>query len=102
SGNIYVTGETGSTNLPTVNPVQASKSGRKDAFLAKLNREGNALIYSTYFGGDEEEDSVAIVLDQAGNVYITGYTSSTTFPMSKPVQPSNAGGSDAFIVKFAF
>ena len=52
SGNAYVTGYTGSTDFPTVNPLQASwQAGSDDAFVTKLNPAGSALVYSTYLGG---------------------------------------------------
>ena len=54
SGNAYVTGITASTDFPTVNPLQASyatAASRYDAFVAKLNAAGSALVYSTYLGG---------------------------------------------------
>jgi hypothetical protein len=51
SGNAYVTGQTGSTNFPTANPLQAIfGGGSSDAFMAKLNPAGSALVYSTYLG----------------------------------------------------
>jgi hypothetical protein len=54
SGNAYVTGQTESTNFPTASPVQASYfgGGVSDAFVAKLNPAGSALVYSTYLGGN--------------------------------------------------
>ena len=53
AGNAYVTGFTDSTNFPTANPLQATlgRSGVFDAFVAKLNPAGSALVYSTYLGG---------------------------------------------------
>ena len=54
SGNAYVTGYTDSTDFPTVNPLQATNkcwSLYSNAFVAKLNAAGSALVYSTYLGG---------------------------------------------------
>ena len=54
SSNAYVTGETNSTNFPTVNPLQpANGGGDSDAFVAQVNPTGSALVYSTYLGGSE-------------------------------------------------
>jgi hypothetical protein len=47
TGNAYVTGDTSSTNFPTVNPFQAANAGTADAFVAKLTASGSALVYST-------------------------------------------------------
>ena len=53
TGSVYVTGLTGSTDFPTVNPFQASNNAPTTAtgFVAKLNSSGSALVYSTYLGG---------------------------------------------------
>ncbi|MCK4393146.1 SBBP repeat-containing protein, partial [Candidatus Bipolaricaulota bacterium] len=51
SGSAYITGYTESSNFPTQDPLQPNCSGEKDAFVAKLNTSGSALIYSTYLGG---------------------------------------------------
>ena len=53
AGNAYVTGYTESTNFPTANPLQAVYGGGGDAFVAKLNPTGSALVYSTYLGGSD-------------------------------------------------
>src|SRR2546428_5102570 len=66
SGNAYVTGSTTSTNFPTANPLQAAKavtstgsmpSPASDAFVAKLNAAGSALVYSTHLGGSDFGDT---------------------------------------------
>jgi hypothetical protein len=51
AGNAYVTGSTASSDFPTVNPLQPSLRGDADAFVAKLDPTGAALLYSTYLGG---------------------------------------------------
>lgn len=56
AGNAYVTGATSSTNFPTVNPFQANNGGGSyDAFVTKLNPSGDALVYSTYLGGRDDD-----------------------------------------------
>jgi hypothetical protein len=100
SGNIYVTGDTNSTNFPTANPYQASSGGSIDAFLLKLNSSGNALIYSTYLGGSGDDHSYGIAVDSSGSAYITGYTSSTNFPLVGALQATFGGSDDVFITKF--
>lgn len=100
AGNAYVTGYTFSSNFPTVNARQSARSGFMDAFVAKLNASGSTLLYSTYHGGSDYEYGYGIAADSAGNAYVTGYTSSTNFPTAGPRQPTNGGGSDAFLTKF--
>ncbi|MCU1265734.1 MAG: hypothetical protein JWM21_2052 [Acidobacteria bacterium] len=109
SGEAYVTGFTSSSNFPTVNPLQSTRGGGSDAFIAKLNAAGTAFLYSTYLGGSNNESSQStvtasnpIALDATSNAYITGYTSSTNFPTAAPLQGANASGaSDAFIAKIS-
>ena len=99
SGNAYVHGDTTSTNFPTVNPVQSTRRGASDAFVAKLNESANALVYSTYLGGDGSELGFGIAVDASGNAYVTGITDSSNFPTVSPVQPANGGEVDAFVTK---
>ena len=85
SGNAYVTGNTDSSNFPTVNPVQASAAGgsQGDAFVTKFNSQGSALIYSTYLGGVQSDVGRSIALDSANNAYVTGTTDSGNFPLTE-------------------
>ncbi|HXN23339.1 MAG TPA: SBBP repeat-containing protein [Candidatus Dormibacteraeota bacterium] len=99
AGNAYVTGFTGSTNFPTSNPVQPTNHGGDDAFVAALDPTGATLLYSTYLGGTGTDFGQGIAVDSAGNAYVTGYTNSTNFPTSNPLQPTNHGGYDAFVAK---
>jgi sugar lactone lactonase YvrE len=91
SGNAYVVGTTGSsTNFPLMNPLQATYGGGDfDAFVAKLNATGSELVYSTYLGGDYEDDGIGIAVDASGNAYVTGATESTTFPTKNAFQATN-------------
>jgi hypothetical protein len=99
SGNAYIIGTTGSTDFPAVNPFQPGYGGgNSDAFVAKLNPAGSALVYSSYLGGSADDWGSAIAVDTSGNTYVTGFTTSTNFPTMNPVQPAYGGGSyDAFV-----
>ena len=102
-GNAYVTGLTQSEGFPTVNAFQtalANDLGYADAFVTKLNASGSALVYSTYLGGDHGANGNDIAVDDSGNAYVTGATSSTDFPIKSPLQASHSGGVDAFVTKF--
>ncbi len=99
AGNAYVTGNTGSTNFPTANPLQANNSGGDDVFVTKINATGSAVVYSTYLGGSGNDLGFAIALASAGNAYVTGYTDSTNFPIANPLQASSSGSDDAFVTK---
>jgi hypothetical protein len=100
SGSAYVTGFTASANFPTTNPIQMSYGGgTTDVFIAKLNGAGSALVYSTYLGGNGADVGDSVILDSAGNVYATGYTSSTNFRTVNAIQSAPGGNGDAFILK---
>lgn len=100
TGNAYVTGSTQSINFPVVGPMQVTNRGGSDAFVAKVNFTGSALLYSTYLGGTQADVAQAIRVDGSGNAYIAGYTFSPDFPTQAPLQGGNAGGgADAFVAK---
>jgi predicted outer membrane repeat protein len=98
-GNIYISGTTQSTDFPLANPYQASIAGGSDVFVAKLSSDGTSLLFSTYIGGSLAESGGWIGVDAIGNVYISGSTFSTDFPVVSPYQVDNAGDFDAFITK---
>ncbi len=101
-GSAYVSGYTNSDDFPTHAAIQLRRAGGYDAFVAQLNPQGSALIYSTYLGGTQNDYAERIVVDDNSNAYLTGYTASPDFPTSSPLQPSNAGGMfDAFVTKIA-
>ena len=99
AGNTYVTGFTDSINFPLANAAQSNfGGGQQDAFVAKFNPAG-ALVYSTYLGGDGQDNATSIAVDQAGNAYITGYTSSKNFPTRNALQSVNRGRFNSFAAK---
>jgi len=101
-GHAYVTGGTTSTDFPTLHPVQAHSGGGYDAYVAKLNPTGSALVYSTYLGGSGDDFGRGIAVDSNGNAYVTGQTTSTDFSVSaNPYQKVFGGVSDAFVSKLA-
>jgi hypothetical protein len=103
AGNAYVTGRTASSrDFPTTpGAFQTILDGRSDAFVAKLNPSGSALVYSTYLGGASDDKGSAIAVDAAGNAYVTGETGSTNFPTTPGAfQTTPSGGTlDAFVAK---
>jgi hypothetical protein len=97
--NIYIAGETTSPDFPTFRPLQAQINGPENAFIAELNPTGSALVFSTFLGGSGVDQAYGIAVDHRGDIYVTGDTTSTNFPVVKPIQQANAGGQDAFAVK---
>jgi hypothetical protein len=97
TGAVYVCGFTSSTDFPTAAPLQSANAGQVNAFVAKLNPAGSALVYSTYLGGSLDDQASAIAIDNLGDAYVTGTATSTNFPVTatRP-QASFAGTNDAF------
>src|SRR5262249_35260993 len=82
-GNVYVTGDTTSTDFPTASPMQPSYGGgTSNAFVAKLDPTGTTLLYSTYLGGEGFDRGNGIAVDAAGSVYVVGKTNSRMFPIT--------------------
>lgn len=89
SGNVYVTGTTDSSDLPTTpgSFQQHAQLASELGFIAKFDLTNNALIYSTYIGGSKGTGFVqthcnAIAVDSLGNAYVTGRTNATDFPIT--------------------
>ena len=104
AGNAYVTGFTTSAEATfpvTVGPY-LTHNGYYDAFVAKVNAAGTALVYCGYIGGSGFDAGTGIAVDSAGNAYVTGYTDSTeaSFPVTVgPDLTYNGGVYDAFVAK---
>jgi hypothetical protein len=98
TGAAYVTGTTASPDLfvlGAIGPAGASLAGGTDAFIAKFGPTG-AHVSSTFLGGSGDDQGTGIALDQNGNIYVTGGTSSPNFPSASNTL---AGLTDAFVVK---
>jgi hypothetical protein len=81
SGDAYVTGQTASSDFPVTASAYQNTNGGGAIFFTELNPAGSALLYSTYLHGNGGEYARAIAVDPNGIAYITGVTSSTTFPV---------------------
>jgi len=102
AGQAYVTGQTTSPDFPVAgSPLQATfGGGPSDAFVAKLNATGTALVYATYLGGSQFDIGFSLAVDASGNAYVTGRTESPGFPVAgSPLQARYGGNGDAFVAK---
>jgi hypothetical protein len=112
AGNAYVAGSAAAGTVPTTaHVVQRAPGGNAtpgggDAFIAKLNPQGSALLYATYLGGSGDDHATGLALDHAGNVYVSGTTTSRNFPITPHAWQrtyhggsATAGGGDAFVAK---
>ncbi|HEX5432074.1 MAG TPA: SBBP repeat-containing protein, partial [Bryobacteraceae bacterium] len=100
SGNAYVAGYTSSADLPSVGAMQASFNGLYDAFVSELSAQGNALAFSTFYGGSGADEANAIAVDSNGNMFVGGQTSSLDLALAGPIQASNNGGSIGWAARF--
>ena len=99
AGNTYIAGETRSLTFPIAAPIQAAMAGDEDAFVTKLNASGTGVLYSTYLGGQNHDEAYGISVDASGNAYVSGYTRSSTFPVSASAfQQSLSRNDDAFLI----
>ncbi len=101
SNNIFFTGYTESSSFPKTNGAyQPTLAGKRDAFLVKLNSDGNQ-IFSTYVGGTEDDWGNGIDVDNNNNVVISGTTYSQDFSVTnESYQNVYLGNGDEFILKF--
>ena len=99
AGCAYITGWTHSPGFPVAAATQWQMSGGRDAFIAKLNASGNALLYSTFLGGSGYESGNSIAVDGTGAAYVAGETTSPDFPVRNARQASLRGGHDAFVAR---
>ena len=98
-GNSYVTGWTEALDFPIAGALQAANRGGVDAFVAKFNPTGTALVYATYIGGGGDDRAAGIAVDSSGDAYVTGSTASSDFPLAAAIRPALGGSKTAFVLK---
>ncbi len=107
SGDAYVTGSTWSEDFPvtpaafqTTDPLTGGDSG----FVTELNPAGSGVLYSSYLGGNADSWGNGIALDSSRDIYVTGQTEATNFPVTPGAFQTGCGGGclayDAFVTKF--
>lgn len=101
-GNAYITGYTGSSNFPvTPGAFDTGYNGWFDAFVAKVNPTGSALVYSTFLGGILNDRGSSIAVDGIGSAYVTGWAGSWGFPVTPGAFDTshNGGDYDTFVAR---
>jgi hypothetical protein len=106
SANVIVAGYTTSPTLPgTANAYQPTIApgfpGNQDVFIAKFSPSG-ALLWTTFLGGNSQDAPAALAVDLAGNIYVTGTTGSSNYPIQAVVSCVPVGGAFNFNSSAAF
>lgn len=98
AGNIYIAGQTRSSNFPVRLGYDETINGLSDAFVMKINPTGTAVLMSTFLGGRNPGDRILDVkVDAEGLIYVCGETSSLNFPLVTPFQSTYSGNFDGFV-----
>lgn len=113
AGRITIVGETESSNFPTLNAYDNTQGGGTcdgepcdDVFVTQLLADGSALRYSTYMGGNSDDEAAGIALGPNDMLYLAGWTKSSAFPRVNAHDTSFGGGTcsgvpcpDGFVAK---
>src|ERR1700722_6885205 len=100
TGSVYIAGYTDSVDFPLA-ALGSLPTGADHVFVAKLDPSGSTLVYADYIGGNSQDYGYGLVLDSANEVYVTGTTSSSNFPVVSPYQGSLLGAFNGFLTKLS-
>jgi hypothetical protein len=103
NGNSFVTGYSSSSDFYITRDAFDNTTNKTEGIIFKLSQNGSNLVYSSFLGGDDNEESRGICLDSTGNVFLTGITYSNNFPITNGVFDNVSNGNvDAFVLKISF
>jgi hypothetical protein len=102
AGHAYIDGETNDTDFPTTpGVIQPNNAGVDDGFVTELSADGSSLVFSTYLGASDYEGLFGLKLDQSGNIFVDGYTSSRDLPLVQPFQSHFGGFIDCWVAELS-
>lgn len=99
TGGVVVAGRTESPDFPVKNALDGTLGGKWDAFVAKFAPSGKTLVFSTFLGGGLYEDAWGLFVDQGGDIYVYGMTTSMKFPCKLAFDPVYSGRREGFATK---
>jgi len=100
TGSVYIAGYTNSADF-LLTTLGAPSTNANHVFVAKLDSTGSRLVYADYIGGNGNDYGIGLALDSANNVYVTGSTTSSNFPLVKPYQAIDPGSYSGFLSKIS-
>jgi hypothetical protein len=105
-GNVFAAGKTYSSDMPsTSGAYDTVYDGDDDGFIAKFSGDLKSLLALTYLNGKTkgEDEIYGIIVDNSGNIFVTGSTSSKDFPTTSGAYDRvyKSGGADVFVSKFS-
>ena len=100
AGSVYLAGWTDSIDFPLA-ALGSLPAGANHVFVAKLDPTGSNLVYADYVGGNSQDYGYALVLDSANDVYVTGSTASSDFPLVNAFQGTYPGSFNGFLTKIS-
>jgi uncharacterized protein (TIGR03437 family) len=102
-GNLIIVGSTSAPDFPLVAPLTQSAHGNA-AFITKIDSQLKNILFSTRLGGTQGGTSGGgVAVDSAGNLYVTGLTSDTDFPVtSGAFQKTPPQKNQSFKAQYAF
>lgn len=100
---VWLVGETFSTNFPTAAPIQAAHGGNSDAVIVRISEDGGTLGFSTFFGGNFDDSFWDVAVDPAGNIHLAGQSYSALVPgiITNTPGSTNFGNSDLVLSRLA-
>jgi hypothetical protein len=100
SGSVYVAGYSDSANFP-LNTLGSISPNTNHVVITKLDPTGANLVYADYIGGNNQDYAIALALDSANSVYVTGSTQSSNFPAVNAYQSQQPGPYSGFLTKIS-
>jgi len=98
-GSLVVAGWTTTLYFPSLHPVQAAPGGKADAFILKINPQGNNLEFATRLGGAADDIAMNVALGTDGSIFVCGFTSSADFPLKNAADSAYGGNTDGFAAR---